>query len=275
MQVEPTQVAPTAASARCTFLSQYAVIRHAEGRGSNDPLYYRALPWRDLSGRNSAQWAIRARSYRHFERTVLRAIERKAKRPLRILDLGAGNGWMTNQLRQRGHRPIALDIFTDELDGLGALRHYSLPLNGVAAEFDVLPFRDNSLDVAIFNSSLHYSADYRKTLAEARRCLRADGHLVIIDSPVYAAADHGERMRSERRAQFESTFGFPSDSLGSIEYVDEPGLAKLSADLGITWQRTCPWYGWRWALRPLRARLKGLRPPSRFLILTGRFGGAR
>jgi len=262
-------------SSRRTFLEQYAIIRRAEGRGSNDPEYYRALPWHDLSGKSGSQWAIRARSYYHFERTVLPGIERNAERPLRILDLGAGNGWMTNQLRQRGHSPIALDIFTDERDGLGALRHYALPLNGVAAEFDVLPFRDGSLDVAIFNSSLHYSSDYRKTLTEVRRCLRTDGHLVVIDSPVYAAAGHGERMRAERRAHFEATYGFRSDSLHSIEYLDEPALAAISTDLGILWKRSYPWYGWRWALRPWRARLTGQRPPSRFFILTGQFRSAR
>jgi SAM-dependent methyltransferase len=259
------------ASTRRTFLAQYAIIRHAEGRGSNDPEYYRALPWRDLTGKNSGQWEIRACSYYHFERTVLPDLERNSGRRLRILDLGAGNGWMTNQLCRRGHIPIALDIFTDERDGLGALRHYASPLNGVAAEFDVLPFRDGSLDVAIFNSSLHYSSDYRRTLIEARRCLRPNGHLVIIDSPVYAAPDHGERMRAERHAHFESTYGFPSDSLGSIEYLDEPVLAAISNELGVAWKRSYPWYGWRWALRPWLARFKRQRPPSRFFILTGQF----
>jgi len=37
---------------RRTFLEQYAIIRHAEGRGSDDPAYYRALPYRDLSGKS-------------------------------------------------------------------------------------------------------------------------------------------------------------------------------------------------------------------------------
>jgi SAM-dependent methyltransferase len=260
-------------SARRAFLEQYAIIRHAEGRGSSDPEYYRALPWRDLSGRNAAQWAIRASSYRRFQKTVLRDIERAWQRPLRILDLGAGNGWMTNRLRLRGHQPIAVDIFADQLDGLGALRHYAARPDGVAAEFDVLPFRDESVDMAIFNSSLHYSPDYRKTLRSVRRCLRKEGLVVIIDSPVYDVPEHGERMRLERQARFEQTYGFRSESLRSIEYLDEPALARLSDELGIQWQRTYPWYGWRWAIRPWRAILKGLRPPSRFFILYGRFRG--
>ena len=261
----------TESPARQKFLEQYAVIRHAEGRGSHDPEWYRALPWKDLSGKNADQWAIRARSYRHFERTLLRHLERVSGRSLRILDLGAGNGWMTNRLRERGHRPVAVDIFTDPLDGLGALRHYDPPLNGVAAEFDALPFAQSAIDLAIFNSSLHYSSDYRRTLNAVRDCLRPGGQVIIIDSPVYDAPDHGERMRNERQALFEKTYGFRSEALGSIEYLDEPLLRQLAEELGIVWQRSYPWYGWRRALRPWQARLKKQRPPSRFFILSGTF----
>jgi len=252
---------------RKTFLDQYAVIRHAEGRGSYDPAYYNALPWRDLTGKNSDQWAIRARSYRRFEHSVLN----RAGKPLRILDVGAGNGWMSYRMALRGHKPVAVDVFTDRLDGLGALRHYKVPVYGIAADFDCLPFRDETFDLLIFNSSLHYSADYRRTLSEARRCLRPSGRLVIIDSPVYRRAEHGELMRAERRAYFEKAFGFRSDVIESIEYLDEPALTSLAADLGIEWTRRRVWYGWRWALRPARAKLMGKRPPSRFMILIGKF----
>ena len=258
-------------AARRTFLEQYAVIRHAEGRGSSDCAYYRALPFRDLSGRNTGQWEIRSRSYRHFERVILPDLERKTKRPLRILDLGAGNGWMSNRLCQRGHRPIAIDIFTDALDGLGALRHYETRPHGLAAEFNILPIRDQSTDIAIFNSSFHYSSDYRRTLAEIRRCLQPQGCVVVIDSPVYEKSNHGEQMRVERQEFFARTYGFRSESLGSIEYLDEALLASLSSELSIDWQRSYPWYGWRWALRPWQARRNGRRPPSRFFILVGRF----
>jgi ubiquinone/menaquinone biosynthesis C-methylase UbiE len=256
---------------RRRFLDRYAVVRHAEGRGSDDPEYYNALPYRDLTGRNADQWKIRARSYRRFERSVLDPLAREAGRPLRILDLGAGNGWMSYRLALRGHKAVALDMFMDRLDGLGAIHHFTAPFAGVAAEFDRLPFCDAAFDLVVFNSSLHYSADYRRTLREARRCLRPSGRLVVIDSPVYQAAEHGERMRMERQTYFEKTYGFGSDALNSIEYLDEPALAELSTELGIEWSRYTAWYGWRWALRPLRARLRGERPPSRFMILAARF----
>ena len=258
--------------ARKTFLEQYATIRHAEGRGSEDRAFYNALPWRDLTGKNAEQWAIRARSYRRFERTVLADLERETGRPLDILDLGAGTGWMSHRLALRGHKPVAVDIFLDARDGLRAIHQFSLPLAGVAAEFDRLPFGDASFDLVVFNSSLHYSSDYTRTLTEARRCLRPAGVVAVVDSPVYKLPEHGERMRAERQAHFERTYGFRSDALGSIEYLDEPVLGRLSRELGIRWTRRRTWYGWRWALRPLRARLKGGRPPSSFIILAGRFG---
>ncbi len=256
---------------RRRFIEDYSGIRRAEGRGSADPEYYRALPYRDLTGKNSAQWAIRARSYHHFETHVLPGIEKEVDRPLDILDLGAGNGWMSYRLTLRKHRLVALDIFTDPSDGLRAVRCYPLPFPCVEAEFDHLPFADASFDLAIYNSSLHYSTDYRRTLTEARRCLRSPGRFVIVDSPVYKRPEHGERMRIERHQQFERQYGYRSDSLPSIEFFDEAMLSALGRDLNIEWTRTRPWYGVRWALRPLKARLRSRRPPSQFFILTGRF----
>ncbi|HWE51870.1 MAG TPA: class I SAM-dependent methyltransferase [Bryobacteraceae bacterium] len=256
---------------RRQFLKDYSRIRRAEGRGSSDPEYYRALPYRDLTGKNSAQWAIRARSYRYFESRVLPAIEKEARRPLDILDLGAGNGWMSYRLALRNHRTVALDIFADQSDGLRAARNYTVPLACVEAEFDQLPFADGSFDLAVYNSSLHYSTDYRRTLTEVRRCLRKTGRFAIVDSPVYKLPEHGEQMRNERHEQFERQYGFRSDAAPSIEFFDEAMLHKLGHELNIEWTRARAWYGLSWALRPLKAKLRKRRPPSQFLILTGRF----
>src|ERR1035438_5636847 len=143
---------------RRQFLNDYSRIRRAEGRGSDDPEYFRALPYRDLTGKNSKQWSIRARTWAHFEREVLAEIEKTTPRPLDILDLGAGNGWMSHRLTLRGHRPVAADIFLDARDGLAAIHRFPVPLRGVAGEFDRLPFRDASFDAVVFNSSLHYSS---------------------------------------------------------------------------------------------------------------------
>jgi SAM-dependent methyltransferase len=263
--------APGATSARHRFLEDYRTIRGAEGRGSHESAYYRALPYCDLSGRNSAQWTIRGKSYRYFERKILSEIERNLGRQLDVLDLGAGNCWMSYRLRLRKHSPVALDIFTDAMDGLAAAGHYGHRFPLFEAEFDHLPFRDSSFDLAIFNASIHYSTNYRRTLNELRRCLRPAGHFVIIDSPIYQLPEHGEMMRAERHDEFQKRYGFRSDAMPSLEYFDEPAIVELARELKIQWRVHRPWYGWKWWWRPWKARLLGRRPPSRFWILDGVF----
>jgi ubiquinone/menaquinone biosynthesis C-methylase UbiE len=261
------------ATARRRFLDDYIKIRHAEGRGSTDAAYYLALPYRDLTGHLQDQWTIRAASFRYLERRVLPPIERQVARPLRIADLGAGNCWLSYRLALRGHVPIAIDILGDPLDGLAAGRHYRdhASFERLNAEFDNLPLATSSLDLAIFNASIHYSTDYCRTLTETRRVLGPGGHVLIVDSPVYRLREHGEMMVRERHRQFHQTYGFASDTLPSIEYFDTQMLAELGRDLGIQWQIYHPWYGWQWALRPWKARWHRQRPPSNFWILSGRF----
>jgi len=246
------------------FLADYGTIRSAEGRGSNDREYYLALPYQDLSRQNSDQWRIRARSYRYFESKLLNGSG------LDILDLGAGNGWMSYRLSQRGDRPVAVDIFTDALDGLAAARDYGMfPV--VEAEFDRLPFEDGQFDLVVFNSSFHYSTDYHATLREARRCLKQSGRIVVLDTPLYKLKEHGDKMRSERHVYFQSRYGFASDSVANLEFLYESQLSELSRDLSLRWKIYQPWYGWQWHLRPWKARIQGRRPPSRFCILEASF----
>lgn len=250
---------------RRQFLEDYARIRTAEGRGSEDSAYYCALPFTDPASRNAAQWRIRARTFEYFTRRIL------GSHACDILDLGAGNCWLSHRLATLGHAPVAVDIFADPRDGLGAARHYPVNFPVVEGGFDDLPFPDAQFDLAVYNSSIHYSSDYERTLAEARRCLRPQGHVVILDSPVYKRREHGEAMRTERQASFERQHGFRSEALGSIEFFDLQMLRDLERRLSITWEIHRPWYGWRWHLRPLRARLTKQRPPSRFWILVGKF----
>ena len=244
------------ATTRHRFLDDYIKIRHAEGRGSQDSAYYLALPYRDITGRLQDQWTIRAKSFRYLERRVLPPIEKQFGRPLRIADLGAGNCWLSYRLALRGHRPIAIDILGDPLDGLTAGRHYQehAAFPRVNAEFDDLPLAAGSLDVAIYNASIHYSTDYRRTLAEIRRCLQPGGSFVIVDSPVYQRREHGEMMVRERHRQFQKTYGFASDTLQSIEYFDDGYARRTGPRSGHFVEDYRPWYGWQWAMRPWKAR---------------------
>ncbi len=251
------------------FICEYEHVRSDEGRGSNLAAYYLALPFRDLSGRNQGQWTIRARSFRYLENQILSHMERSMP-ALDVLDLGAGNAWLDYRLALRGHRPVAVDLLTNNTDGLGAATHYLERLPGLfprfQAEFTSLPFLDAQFDCVIFNASFHYSESYENALGEAIRCLRPGGWVIITDSPWYAKEDSGRRMLEERRSFFVAKYGFASDSIRSLEYLTDERMNLLATRFGLTWQIHRPFYGFRWSLRPFIARLKRKREPSEFRI---------
>ncbi len=252
------------------FVRDYQLVRQAERRGSTEAAYYRSLPFADLSGQFSADWQIRAHSFRVFQRDLLRPLERESKHALRVIDLGAGNGWLSYRLAQRGHAVAAVDLLTNMSDGLGAYRHYDAAFTPVQAEFDRLPFLDEQFDLVIFNASLHYSTGYETTLCEALRVLQPRGQIVILDSPVYRSAGSGAQMVREREATFTQTYGFPSNALPSENYFTDQRLHDLAEALHLQWKWIQPFYGWRWMLRPLKARLSRRREPARFAVIVGR-----
>lgn len=254
------------------FLREYEEIRKAEGRGSERAEFYLSLPFRDCTGNNGWQWSIRARTYGYLKRRILPALKRRNSGSLSILDLGAGNGWMSYRLALQGHWPIAVDLQSNAFDGLGAGIHYRSILPAMfprfQAELDRLPFGEEQFDCAIFNASFHYSENYDATLTEAIRCLRAGGTIIIADSPYYERKESGRQMLEERRKNFQLRFGFSSDALSSCEYLTGGRLLGLEARHDIEWTAHDVWYGVRWAFRPWVARLKRRREPSQFRIYT-------
>ena len=251
------------------FLTEYQIVRATEGRGSTDAGFYLSLPYRDTTGRNHAQWEIRARTYRCIESNILTSLNPLRAR-LDILDLGAGNGWLSYRLAQLGHRPVAVDLLVNNSDGLGAASHYLQKLRTLfprfQSELNRLPFENSQFDCAIFNASFHYSENYAETLAETLRCLRPGGSVIIADTPWYANDESGRQMLRERRINFQQQYGFPSDSIASLEYLTDQRLHDLESLFGIRWQVYRPNYGLRWALRPVIAKLNGRREPSSFRV---------
>lgn len=258
------------------FIEQYSAVRAKEGRGSSSSDYYLALPFQDLTGNNSWQWQIRARTFQHLEKHLLPEIERHHANGCDVLDIGAGNCWLSYRLGLRGHRPVAVDLLDNDADGLGAGAHYlrrmKRPFPRFQAEMDCLPFDAAQFDVVIFNASFHYSVDYEVTLAETLRCLRRPGHVIIADSAFYRRDESGRAMLEEKRGSFKQRFGFESDNIPSREYLTPQTLDRLANRFGIKWRTLRPWYGIDWALRPIKARLARRREPSRFYLFWGQIG---
>lgn len=259
---------PERAAFFARFMEDYERIRAAEGRGSESDDFYLSLPYEDISGRNSEQWQIRARSYDYLIEHVLGPNPQDAG--ARILDLGAGNGWMSYRLALAGYSPFAADLLTNDRDGLGAAVHYRRRLPELFPRFQAeasrLPFQNDRFDAVIFNASFHYSENYVVTLREAFRCVRKGGMVIISDTPWYSCEESGRQMVSERRALFSQRYGTASDSIKSLEFLTGERLRILEEQLSIRWTMHSPQYGFKWAMRPLAAKLRGKREPSRFHI---------
>jgi SAM-dependent methyltransferase len=253
------------------FRRKYAEHRAQEGRGYSGAELL-SLPYL-ASGPLAQQWAVRARTFDALVGRVVDPIARSTQRPLRILDLGAGNGWLCHRLAQLGHDCAAVDIREDSIDGLGAAAEFldEVRFECFAASFDSLPMADSFADLTVFNAALHYSTSLEGTLAEAVRVTRRGGVIAILDSPFYAREAQGAAMVAEKHADAAGSFGNRATSLLAlpfIEYLTRGTLARASRPLGLTWRRHRVLYPLWYELRPLAARLKGKRAPSRFDLWT-------
>jgi SAM-dependent methyltransferase len=181
-----------------SFVENYRRVRLGEGLASADPEFSRRLPFRDTTGRNAKIWRIRALHY-----LAIRGFLAVFPGSKRVLDVGAGNGWLARRLA-RSHQVTALDVDATDT-GLLALGDDS-GVARVRAEVEALPLRGGSFDVVIVAAALHYAVELPRALGELARVLRPKGALVIADSPVYSDA-HARHRAWKRTLQYYEAAG--------------------------------------------------------------------
>jgi SAM-dependent methyltransferase len=256
-----------------SFAKAYAEQREAEGRKlTKEDLL--ALPWLK-HGPQADQWAIRARTFEAFMNRVLHPAAQRSERPLTVLDLGAGSGWLSYRVGREGHLAIALDIRSDKVDGLGAadclVAHSPGRIERIVASFDAIPLARDTADLTVFNASLHYATDLSCVLREAARVTAPGGVIAILDSPFYRSEAAGMAMVAEKLRQASEWFGERAATLTSLEFIEfltAERLATASRDLDLDWRRHRVSYPLGYELRPLLAAVRGRRSPSRFDLWT-------
>lgn len=250
------------------FLDQYERLREAEGWGSDDAEFYRALPFEDRSGRHPEVWRIRAQSYHYLERRMVGPMMRTRGGELRVVDAGAGNGWLSYRLACSGHRVAAVDVNADKHDGLGALARYAEPgsILTIQSGFDHLPLADRQADMLVFNGSIHYSTSLRETLSEALRVLLPGGSVVVMDTPYYRADSDGEQMLDEQRRAMRSAGG-DDKWFSGIGFLTPARLKQIAVDLGLDARLIRPPAAWRAAVATIKARLLRRRARAAFPLI--------
>jgi SAM-dependent methyltransferase len=185
-------------------------------------------------------------------------------RALRVLDLGAGNGWLSNRLAEAGHRVVAVDRLDDEADGLGACRHYTVPFAAVQADFDALPFLPSEFDLVVFDGSLHYSPDPAATLSEARRMLEPSGVIAVMDSPMFANDRDGEAMVKDERRRMAEQHALADPIRPGAGFLTFAALERAALGLGLRGLFVPSRGPILWRARRRLARLKLGRAPAAF-----------
>jgi len=255
-----------------SFRREYAAQRAAEGRGAGGRAELLALPYL-TAGPTAGQWRVRARSFAALERWILKPLApvAGAGAPPALLDLGAGNAWLSWRAARLGWRAVALDLRDDDVDGLGAAAPYLEDAPGrvhrLVASFQSLPVKPGRFDLVVFNASLHYALDLAATLAEAARATRRGGRIAVLDSPWYGDERAGEAMVREKRLRASQRFGERAAALLAlpfIEFLTPARIRDASIALGLDWRRHVVRYPLEYELRPLLAHLQRRRPPSRF-----------
>lgn len=239
-----------------SFIETYRVVRRAEGWGSTDALHYLDLPHVAPDAPHAKIWRVRA--------VTFKSLLRHLARPSTLLDVGAGNGWLSYQLLKRGHTMVSLDLNDDARDGLGAREVYPLPLECAQADMQQLPFAGEQFDAVIFNASLHYTTNLEGALESSLRVLKPDGKLFVMDSPMYRERASGDAMLNAKARSFQETYGIEltREQRGYLTFDDFKSVA-----LHWTWHESVA--DWRTKLRAASARRRGKREPARFGVMVG------
>ncbi|WP_269522884.1 ArsR/SmtB family transcription factor [Coraliomargarita parva] len=102
---------------------------------------------------------------------------------IRIADLGAGEGLVSQLLARRAEQVVCVDNspkmieFGSELAKKNGFSNLSYKLGDIEA----VPLKDKSFDLALLSQALHHASHPQKAVDEAYRILKPGGQLIIID----------------------------------------------------------------------------------------------
>src|SRR5262245_35655222 len=145
--------------------------------------------------------------------------------PLRVADLGCGEGYLTLEASRWASRVIAVDrsaVVLNRAKGLARRRRVS---NVVwrRGELDRLPVKDESVDVALLSQALHHALDPARAVAEAARITVPGGRVLVLD-----LRTHSEEWVRDKLG--DRSLGFRDDELTRL--LTAAGLRDVRVGVG-------------------------------------------
>jgi SAM-dependent methyltransferase/DNA-binding HxlR family transcriptional regulator len=162
---------------------------------------------------------VPGKSWKSMAEALLRLLP-----PLRIADLGAGEGSFALLLAQRARHVIAVDSSARmiEVGREQALRNCVANVQFRLGDMEDLPIDMASVDLVFFSQSLHHAQHPQRALAEAARILVPGGRLVILD-----LARH--RFEEARDLYADQWLGFAEAELESM--LEQAGFTAIETTI--------------------------------------------
>jgi ArsR family transcriptional regulator len=145
--------------------------------------------------------------------------------PLKVADLGCGEGYLTIEASRWASRVLAVDRSTTVLKRAQALagRRRVRNITWKRGELDRLPIRDASVDVALLSQALHHARDPQRALTEAARIVVPGGRVLVLD-----LREHEEKWVRDRLG--DRWLGFTDAQLATL--LEGAGLTDITVGVG-------------------------------------------
>jgi ubiquinone/menaquinone biosynthesis C-methylase UbiE len=160
------------------FEQLYFDLRSHEKRMYTDEEVAR-LPEVDENHIYRKEWEIRKASVKK----LIRYFQRK-RRPLKILEVGCGNGWLSYQLSQIPYSTVTgIDINLQELQQAERVFAAIPNLSFLCCDIDSLELE--AFDVIVFAAAIQYFPSFPRVIDTSLSLLNEGGEIHIIDSHFY------------------------------------------------------------------------------------------
>jgi ubiquinone/menaquinone biosynthesis C-methylase UbiE len=160
------------------------------------------LPEIDKIHVHRKEWKVRQRSCRRLIRYL-----RRKHRPLTILEVGCGNGWLSYQLSQIPHsRVVGLDINLQELQQAERVFVAVPNLRFVYGELNSSILQSQKFDVVVFAACIQYFESLPDVVLNVFDRLNEKGEIHIIDSHFYKQEEL--QQAKQRSLQYFNSQGY-------------------------------------------------------------------
>lgn len=136
------------------------------------------------------------------------------------LDMGAGSGFVTEELLKHGLKVIAIDQ-SEKMLKIIKQKFNSNMIECKTGNYDNIPLEDNSIDYVFANMYLHHTEKPEIAIKKMTRVLKPDGKLVITDLDEH-------QYQSLKTEQYDKWLGFKRDDIR--RWFKESGLKNISVD---------------------------------------------